>query len=551
MYTRLAICAVMWAILSEVALGQLVTESINLQAGWNAVWLNLEPEPNTLDEILAAQSPSLDYQAIWTLEGNRTNSAILTGDATGRWFFHDRDVPAALSTLNVLHGHRGYLINMRSAGQLLLTGRPLIRNTQFTSRTSTLFGVLTDVTSGFFSFEEFFSHPKAIGKVRTSGTPATHDIFTLFAGAYVRKNFVSAIQPNTAYWVNVTQDFEYSGPLDVLSAPNGLSFGRNTSLRTLSIEVPASTSAQTLQLQARDCAVLSISGACSAGGESVDWLQYRDSTQTGLPVWQPLSSGLSVVVPSGTTRVDVDLRARRADLATAARNRGGGVLIEDFPLVIDVTDDLGARAVLSASVSIEPVFGTWIGRATLTQVSVHPGLQVLPLDQSDAPPMGMTLLLDLPDPAGGGSPQLLESLAVSIFRDGRPLTRVFNSILFDRPVPLVGDPGDPLDPLGATGTMHGTLHISPEDPLNPYRHRYHPEHRKGYDITRDITITFESPVDRLSDELAGLDGTFGPQQLAGQYTEVITGISALPITVHGTFRLERVVSQTNPLVAAR
>ena len=552
MYKSLAGCTFVWLTASSLAPAQLVTESIDLQAGWNAVWLNVEPEPNTLDDILAGL-PSLDYQAIWTFDGN-SGPAGVSGGAPGRWFFHDRDVPATLSSLRVLHGHRGYLIHMRSAGQLRLAGRPVIRDHRFSGRTSNLFGDLTDPTSGAFSFEEYFAHPKAMGKIRAGGTPVKHDIVTMSGGMLVRKSLTNAIQANVAYWVNVVQDFEYSGPLDITSSANGLSFGRTTSLRTLSVEVPSSASSRTLTLEALPCAVLSVTGSCSASGQDVDWLEFRDPTQAGLPVWQPLSSGLSLAVPPGATSVEVELRARRAELATSARNRGGGTSTATFPLLIDVTDGSGARAVLAASVSVEPIFGRWIGRVTLNQVSTHPSIQALPLDQAEAPAMGMTLLLELPDPSavqGGATPQLLDSLTIDTFRDGRPLSRRFSSILFDRPVALTESAGDPLDPFGAAGTLQGTLHISPDDPLNPYRHRYHPEHRSGYDITRDITIKIESQQDRLSEELAGLDGTFGTQRLAGQYTEVITGISAQPITVHGTFRLDRLAVQPVPAVAGR
>jgi hypothetical protein len=159
----------------------------------------------------------------------------------------------------------------------------------------------------------------------------------------------------------------------------------------------------------------------------------------------------------------------------------------------------------------------------------------------------MTLLLDLPDPSsGGGVPRLLDSVSVEAFRDGRAVTRRFNSILFDRPVDLSEDAGDAIDPFGSSGTLRGILHVQPNDPLNPYRHRYHPEHRKGYEITREITIRIENQADSSSEELAGLDGTFGPNRLKGQYTEVITGVSEQPITVRGNFRLERLRAGTGP-----
>ena len=163
--------------------------------------------------------------------------------------------------------------------------------------------------------------------------------------------------------------------------------------------------------------------------------------------------------------------------------------------------------------------------------------------------MGMTLLLDLPSPsavAAGFGARMLDSVTIQTFRDGRSLQRRFTSVLFDRPVDLVPDGTDPIDPLGATGTLRGTLHILPEDPLNPYRHRYNPEHRKGYDITRQITIKLEVQPPSDSDLLAGLDGTLGPHRLTGQYTEVITGVTEDPITVQGSFQLDRLIGEPIP-----
>ncbi len=47
-------CAALW-ISAGIADAQLVTEEIQLQSGWNAVWINLGPQPNDWQEILAQQ----------------------------------------------------------------------------------------------------------------------------------------------------------------------------------------------------------------------------------------------------------------------------------------------------------------------------------------------------------------------------------------------------------------------------------------------------------------------------------------------------------------
>jgi hypothetical protein len=524
----------------ETGMAQPVSEVINLQAGWNAVWFNVEPQPNDPVLLLAQQPPPLQVQAIWTFETNQDVRSSTSG-TPGRWFFYDKDVPSNQRTLRTLQGHRAYLILVNVAGALHLSGEPVIRETSFSGRVSNLFGAASNPAGGSLTFEEFFSHPNARNKVRSGGLPVTHEIFAVSGQTLVRRAISDSLAPNQAYWVNVVQDFDYAGPLDVGSSANGLSFGKSTALRTLSIEIPASPSARTLSLRARPCVVLS-GGSCAASAAGGEWLEYREPGSTPSPVWQPLLNGLTLNVPPGTTRIDLDVRAQRgpAALSATASAAGSGA---PPPLVIDITDDQGGRAVVAADVALEPIFGRWVGRAELTQVSTHPSIQELSLEQAEATPLGMTLLLDLPD---GGSPRILDSVTIQTFRDGRPLRRSFNSILVDRPVTLTEDAADPIDPLGATGTFRGTLRTLPEDPLNPYRHRYHPEHRKGYDITRQITLKLEVQPPSVADELAGLDGTLGPQRLTGTYTEIITGVTHDAITVQGTFRLERLIGEPVP-----
>lgn len=530
-----------------VVQAQLVTETIQLEQGWNAVWFNVEPDPNELVDFLSSQAPPLDCQAIWTFEPNRNVTADPSSTPPGRWLFHDKGVPSSLHTLRTLQGHRAYLFKVNVGGALNLAGRPVIRPFSFSGRVSNLFGAMSDSLGGSLTFEEFFAHPSAAEKVVSGGTPLKHDIFLLSGAGLARQRLTDSLAPNAAYWINVVQDFTYAGPLGTASSANGISFGRSTSIRTLSIDVPSSPVSRTISLQAHPC--IELGGAdCGGGASGMEWLEYRETNESPIPTWRPLSAGVGIAVPAGSTKIDLDLRAKRATLSALTRGTSGEGSTSLPPLFIDVSDDQGSRAVIAASVSTEPIFGLWIGRAELTRVSTHPIIQSLPLEQAAAPPLQMTLLLDLPSPqatAGGAAPRLLDSVTIARFRDGKPLQRRFSSVLFDRPVNLVEVGGDPLDPLGATGTLQGTLQILPEDPLNPYRHRYNPEHRTGYEVTRQITIKLETQGASFADELAGLDGTFGPSRLTGQYTEVITGMTHDPITVQGTFRLERLAEDSS------
>ncbi len=76
---------------------------------------------------------------------------------------------------------------------------------------------------------------------------------------------------------------------------------------------------------------------------------------------------------------------------------------------------------------------------------------------------------------------------------------------------------------------------------NPFRHKYHPDHPSGFDVTRAITLQFSSryPSDsRLpaSDPPPG----WGGSTLGGLYRETLTGLHKNPLSVSGYFELKRV-----------
>ena len=66
------------------------------------------------------------------------------------------------------------------------------------------------------------------------------------------------------------------------------------------------------------------------------------------------------------------------------------------------------------------------------------------------------------------------------------------------------------------------------DGLNPYRHRYHPDHAQGVAFSRAITLAFSSPP-------AGQPET----ALRGSYAESISGLYRSPVSVSGSFSLSR------------
>ena len=90
--------------------------------------------------------------------------------------------------------------------------------------------------------------------------------------------------------------------------------------------------------------------------------------------------------------------------------------------------------------------------------------------------------------------------------------------------------------------LRGTLVLPANHPTNPFRHRRHPDHSVGFDITRKLTLNFDG---QDGDPLA--TAGFGVDRITGTYEEEITGLHKplgpgqnIGLKVKGTFQLNRI-----------
>jgi hypothetical protein len=97
------------------------------------------------------------------------------------------------------------------------------------------------------------------------------------------------------------------------------------------------------------------------------------------------------------------------------------------------------------------------------------------------------------------------------------------------------------------GSMNCTISTPFNDPTSPFVHQYHPDHdnksgttalvsgQESYDLSR--TVTFD--ISAAAPEGVSTTG-YGANVIAGNYTEVLSGLRKDSITVTGTFTLRRV-----------
>ena len=96
--------------------------------------------------------------------------------------------------------------------------------------------------------------------------------------------------------------------------------------------------------------------------------------------------------------------------------------------------------------------------------------------------------------------------------------------------------------LAAGSVVTGEFFLGAAHPTNPFRHRKHPDHTLGYDITRAITLVVSSPTNGASYEYSG----YGVDRLTGIYKEELKGLHKLlgpqqniGLKTEGTFTLNR------------
>ncbi|MEE9297001.1 MAG: hypothetical protein V3W34_18825 [Phycisphaerae bacterium] len=92
----------------------------------------------------------------------------------------------------------------------------------------------------------------------------------------------------------------------------------------------------------------------------------------------------------------------------------------------------------------------------------------------------------------------------------------------------------------AGGPLTGTISLSGNHPLNPFRHRFHPDHDcnnigECYDIERRMTFSVSPQAPP-----GVINPGYGDSFLAGDYAETIEGLHRDPISVAGRFELTRV-----------
>ncbi|MFK7961967.1 MAG: hypothetical protein AB8G96_15745 [Phycisphaerales bacterium] len=489
-------------------------QDLTLEAGWNLVWLEVEPS-DLADDPASVFGPDVDAVSAF-IPGRRA------GDR-GAWRSWYAAEPAFTANLAEIQGDRGYFVRATSVSSVSIVGRPVRRSRPVAGGAPALFGAAVDAVQRPL-VADYFAISDAVDRLSELNAFDTvnGDFVTVDPG-------LQAITGGQAAWITTSVDQDYAGPIRLSAAGGGLQFGKTRYGLDLAIEVAEADVDRSVFVDAIASAAPPAGEPFDAGAGDASWLEYRRiDPLDGTMSWESFDTPLEVVIPANQSRVVLALRADRNGRAPACIDIDGGL----YQALIEVRDDLGHREIIAAGMEVlDDRTGTWVGEVTVDAVNLNAELGGG--GPEGAEPLTFGIILEI---AADGTGRILDQICIATATTVNPdgtagdneRFTTFGAVLFPEIVEL-------------DVQLDGSFPLPPTHPLNPYRHRYNPLLTEGPDLIRsiDLDITSEDPTPPNPVYGDLLRESAGNNTLVGLYSETISGLSHETITVTGTFRLQR------------
>jgi len=603
------VALVLWSVLPARA--QWSTQNIILQPGWNAVYLEVQPQPSDCDTALAG----LSVEKVWgwnrkfsPVQFIQSATSLLPTQPDWLFYVPAANVLAPQRSLFHLEGGKCYLIKLpdhAAPATWQVLGQPTLRQIAWAPNSFNLVGFSLDLTNPP-TFARFFSPSPA-----HANNPA-YRLTSSGAWAAVTNLSATAMRSGEAFWIQCTGASTYQGPL-ALTVPQrtGLTYGQAAVQQNLSIQNLSANPATLIFTLLPSANPPAGSFAPLAGPVPLSYWSLGQATQAA--AWLPLADAMTLSNLGAGQTTQWKWAVRRPDMIP---NSPGSDAV--YQSLLEIRDAAGSsRLVIPVSSSglhassvplvqaggqpsPSPAYpGLWIGTASINQVN-QPGNATNPAQPTNtAAPFQFRLILHV-DAATNvlfmqrvlemwvngtytnslaatytnssgivtntlstrwvsvpgryvlltdeSKTNVLAGLTGAALRDGQFVGRRVSTAAFGfrSPIPMTNPSGGDFGVASSVYTC--TVPLPPGDPLNPFRHLYHPEHSNTntapnnpllpVGVSRTITLTFTA-TDPNSLALAG----WGDNQIGGLYQETITGLQWQTNFVQGTFRL----TQASPL----
>ncbi|NCC50628.1 MAG: hypothetical protein EOM20_05365 [Spartobacteria bacterium] len=557
------------------------TQEVPLQAGWQAVHLRVAPAVDSCADVFGGT----DVESVhwWRRETTREEFSLDVNTLFPRradwevWYADDPD----LSTFSRLLPGETYLIKVASNASPWvqnIPGRVLLNPIEWIPAELNLVGL---PASSNTTFGQFFYFTDEITANSSTGT-----IFRVDTNGQPERIFLpwsTLIEPGEACWVQAgPQTRQYEGPVRVWmeSGVRLLDFGQSTMPRVLFIENRTGAE-RTIQLTHAPSEAPPAGAMPSLGRPA---LRYRADAITG--AYAPLPDVLVTNVPAGET-----LRISLAPNAAAMTNTvDEAARWQSILEIMDAGNTEYAVATVRHRIGVvcdgnigalsNPA-GLWVGEVTVNGVSRAPARLGADSSWDSTTPLAVSesfrfrLIIHVDE---NGQARLLQRVLMAWRPDGEVVETVAGAFtngvvelltddalaedyvtanpdatihrLSSVNLPLSG-PWLMTGAFGSGQTLTVLVDLPFDDAVNPFVHRYHPQHdnldylndapvaleegAESYTVTRDMQFTF------LSDDpdAGGTSLLWGTEEMGGDFAEHIDGLNKT-LYVEGRFRLRRV-----------
>ena len=564
---------------------QWITQTFDLKAGWNAVFLHVDASHDTLQTLVDADS-SNPIQEIWLWNPSPSTAQFIQSPqlptAEGsQWISWVRSLGLS-SQLQRLTGNAAYLVRVDSAVasyQWQLKGKPLAPRYQWTSSGLNFLGFPT-LPSDPADFETFLSwNPPLFANAQifryVGGDLGPTNPQRLFAMR------TTPVRRGEAFWIRAADYFNhYFGPVEIqLQDTDGVHFGASLGQHRLRfrnlVNHPVTVTLNLLPTENPPAAQEAIAGSppiLVRGALNVANLAYDySSLNSGQKQWTLAAQG------SPGSEIEVVLGVNRSQMTGPAGQLYAGTLRFSDSLNLSQID-------IGVSARIESKAGLWIGNSSIYQVRHY--LKNYQRDASGAPvgnsngqyiqvaantsygvvSRNFPLRLIIHSDPSGLNAVLLQRAYYGTAADGNVVVATKESLLDpnrrenarrmsaahlpwsegNTPWNFVGEFRQGMSVKATVATPYND-HAS-----NPFVHTYHPDHdnlgptftqqlpqgNESFSVVREITLTLTAPLDDFS----SLTGS--AQTISGQYEELITlngrGSESRRFDIRGVFSLKRI-----------
>lgn len=555
---------------------QWVTQRISLQPGWNAVQIQVEPEPSLCSQIFSG----LPVQSVWlwdrrftTIQFTVDPASLLPQDPDWRLWMPPSDPRAFLNRLSELHGGQSYLVKVATNAApftLAIKGRVRLPKVDWYPHGLNLVGLPVH-TNHPPTFTDFFRFTK---EVNTSLSYANelYRLDTSGRGIRIVQPTRDHMQAGVAYWVACGAVPAYFSALHVKPPGSGVDFGTLLAEQQMTVKNTHPTDTLTVWVRQRASETPPTTGGCPELAGPVP-LSYCSKNSSNRWVWANFpAAGLSRALKPGEEWA-VRLGVRRLDFAPYTTHGTNGAAYQSILEVTDAGETLMIRVpVLAQKNSSQPGAtlaasddeeGLWVGQVTVNQVNA-PAYTTTNLLSAPAP-LSFRLLVHVD---GSGQARLLQQVVLAW--DGTltnaantngayalwasdaslPVSATDISRISSAAFPLM----QPALMAGSfTNALAGTVTVRFDDPTNPFLHRYHPMHDnqdwnwqpytnavETRTIVRNMLLTPSATVTNIANPYSGVD------RVSGIYQETLSGLRAQPILLQGVYGLQR-ISRINQL----